>query len=801
MRIFTASLATETNTFATLPTGLQAFRDGVYFPAGTHPDSPSFFGGPLWAARLRAREHGWTVIEGLVAAAYPSGITTRDAYETLRDEILAQLRAALPVDIIALGLHGAMVATGYEDCEGDLLARVREIAGNEVALGATLDPHGHISDAMLRSANLLISWKEYPHTDINDRALELIDLLVRKARGSIEPSSASVDCGMICTIFTTREPGRSLVNRMHELEQRPGILSVSLNHGFPWGDVPQMGTKVMVYTNADPGLAANVAREMADSVIAVRDELHMDFPDIDAALDAALASNAVPVVISDGADNAGGGASSDSTWFLERMLERGIRNAAVGGVWDPCVVASAFEAGLGQQLQVCLGGKSGPLSGKPLNALATVTGLARQHTMRGLLEGQRFDCGDSALLDIEGIEVAVISKRMQPMGTDLFTGLGCELDAKRIIVVKSSQHFHAEYAPIAGCVLYARAPGVITHDLDSLDYRRITRPRWPIAAERRPTPEFPALPAQSPAGDWIEEQILALARRSGAVVGVYAREMDGPRRIEYQADHLFPMASTCKVALAAALLSRIDAGNGSLDDMIDVEPGHHVMEGVISMMFPHRGMRLSIANLLEVMMADSDNTATDRLFEYVGGPPAVTQWLRSIGIQVMRVDRTTDRILRDAFSLGNDGTNMEAARRYLSQAGMTPAIADEFSSTFENDTRDTTSPRAMADLITALLSGAVLSAGSLELLTGMMRRAQTQRHTGIQRLRARAPDGALVARKGGTAPGVINDVGWIDLPGGRRIVAAVYTRHGVSPREKREKLVEEIGRLVYACLA
>ena len=147
MRAFTASLATETNTFAPMPTGLASFHQDGYFPAGTYPDAPSLFAGPLWAARRRAREHGWQLVEGLVAGAQPSGITTRLAFETLRDELLADLRAALPVDMVLLGLHGAMVADGYDDCEGDLLARVRQIVGPAVVVGAELDPHNHLSAA------------------------------------------------------------------------------------------------------------------------------------------------------------------------------------------------------------------------------------------------------------------------------------------------------------------------------------------------------------------------------------------------------------------------------------------------------------------------------------------------------------------------------------------------------------------------------------------------------------------------------------------------------------------------------
>ena len=148
MRVFSATLATETNTFAPMPTGLAGFKERGYYKAGQHPDHMSFFAGPLWAARQRGKAQGWTLIEGMVAGAQPSGTTTRAAYEALRDELLADLKAALPVDMVLLGLHGAMVADGYDDCEGDLLQRVRAIVGPKVVVGAELDPHNHLSEAM-----------------------------------------------------------------------------------------------------------------------------------------------------------------------------------------------------------------------------------------------------------------------------------------------------------------------------------------------------------------------------------------------------------------------------------------------------------------------------------------------------------------------------------------------------------------------------------------------------------------------------------------------------------------------------
>ena len=255
MRVFSATLATETNTFAPMPTGLAAFREGGHYPAGTHPDHLTLFSGPLWAAREQAAQRGWTLVEGLVAFAQPGGVTTRAAWQALRDELLDDLRRAMPVDIVLLGLHGAMVADGCDDCEGELLRAVREIVGPGVTVGAELDPHHHLSAAMTHNADLLVSFKEYPHTDVLARAHELVDLCAERAAGRIRPTIGVADCGMISIVHTTREPARGFVDRLQALEGRDGVLSISVTHGFPWGDVADMGTKVFVYTDGDAAKA------------------------------------------------------------------------------------------------------------------------------------------------------------------------------------------------------------------------------------------------------------------------------------------------------------------------------------------------------------------------------------------------------------------------------------------------------------------------------------------------------------------------------------------------------------------
>ena len=479
MRVFTGGLATETNTFAPMPTGLASFRDRGYYPAGKHPEELTFFAGPLHAARRRAKALGWDVVEGMVAAAQPSGTTTRAAYETLRDELLGDLRGAGKVDMVVLGLHGAMVADGYDDCEGDLLARVREIVGPETVIGAELDPHNHLTPEMLASADLLIAFKEYPHTDILERALELVDLCAAQVEGRIQLVGAAVDCEMLVTMHTSRDPARSFVDRIQALEGKDGILSISISHGFAWGDTEHMGTQVLVYADGDAAKAQALARRLADELIGMREALGVRYPSIDEALDEALAFDGGPVVLADGADNPGGGAAGDSTFVLRRMLERGVANACLGPLWDPVAVRIAFDAGVGATLMMRIGGKISALSGDPVDALCTVKALMPEMKMTGLA-GTPMAMGDSALVETAGIEIVLITLRNQAMGTDLFTQLGCDIANKKIIVVKSSQHFYASFSKVAKHVIYVGAPGAVTLDLNTLPYRKVRRPKWPL---------------------------------------------------------------------------------------------------------------------------------------------------------------------------------------------------------------------------------------------------------------------------------------------------------------------------------
>jgi microcystin degradation protein MlrC len=373
-----------------------------------------------------------------------------------------------------------MVADGYDDCEGDLLARVREIAGRRAVIGAEFDPHAHLSELMVASADVLVAFKEYPHIDVRERAEELVTLCQRKALGEIAFAPALVDCEMVVPIHTTRDPGRALVRRMQSLEGKDGILSVSIAQGFATGDVPDMGTKVLVYADGDRAKAQRLARQLADEVIALRDALTVRYLDVDTALDRALAAEGGPIVLADRSDNPGSGASGDSTFILRRLLERGITDAALGPLWDPIAVRIAFDAGIGARLWLRIGGKTSPMSGDPLDAECTVRALT-SNMMQASQAGTPSAMGDCALLSVDGTDIVLNSVRTQGLDTGLFAQLGCDPTAKKIIVVKSAQHFHASFAKIAREILYVGAPGSADPNWANLPYKKIRQPKWPIS--------------------------------------------------------------------------------------------------------------------------------------------------------------------------------------------------------------------------------------------------------------------------------------------------------------------------------
>lgn len=476
-RAFIASIATETNSFSPLPTGWAAFEEnGIRTDASRSDDGMAAAG--LSVFRRLAESDGYAVAESISAFAQPAGRVLYPVHAGLRDRLLDDLRRAGPVDLVLLLLHGAMMAVGEDDCEADILECARSVAPGAV-IGATIDPHCHLSARMVAAADVITIFKEYPHTDVGDSAAQLYRLCHAKLSGGAAPVPALVDTRMVGLYPTFEEPMRAIVAGLRAREQSGAVRSASLAHGFPWGDSPDMGTRVLTYGDDYPAALAE-AKAIAAELYEARDALRPQFPDITHSLDRAAASDGI-CVIGDHSDNPGGGAPGDNLAFLRAMLARNLDGAVFGGVYDPMAARLCAEAGAGTSLLLRLGGKLGEASGDPLDVMVEVLGVRPDHDQEAF--GTRDRLGLSVLLRSGGIEILVTSLRSQIYGRDAFEAFGLDLTQRKLIVVKSSRHFEQGFAGLADDLWTASGPGALTLDFGAIPHTKCAHDFYPISPD------------------------------------------------------------------------------------------------------------------------------------------------------------------------------------------------------------------------------------------------------------------------------------------------------------------------------
>ncbi|MEM9497180.1 MAG: M81 family metallopeptidase [Pseudomonadota bacterium] len=477
MRVFMATLSTETNTFAAMPTAMSGFE--AYFlrhgDASSMP--PNLMTEALHVWRKRSEDLGWEVVESIAAIAEPAGPTTAECYQALRDRLLSDAVAAGAIDIVLLQLHGAMVAEGTDDCEGDIISRVRAMLPDAV-IGVCLDPHCHLTQKMIECSDVIICFKEYPHDDASARAEELFDLVRKTAERHIAPVMATYDCRMINLYLTKSGAMRAFVDRLSALEGEAGILSVSLAHGFPWGDVKDVGARTLVIADNDLEQAQTTAEMLGKEFFDLRQQVICRPVSLDQALDDAVAAETGPVVLADMGDNSGGGAPGDSTFVLRAVLERGLTDVATGIYWDPMVVRMCEDAGEGSELSLRIGGKTGPDSGDPVDLNAKVvrirTGLG-QHLGQGLEP-----LGTLVRLAAEGnVDILVNDLRTQVYHPEAFEQIGIGLHTKRLVTVKSLFHFFAPFQAIASRIIQVATPGGTSPSFEKIPFAKLQTPYWP----------------------------------------------------------------------------------------------------------------------------------------------------------------------------------------------------------------------------------------------------------------------------------------------------------------------------------
>ena len=505
-RILIAGFQHETNTFAGDVADFAAFVRGGMYPAMAIADEMFALSGVNIPAGGFLREMsgpGIEIVPSIWAGATPSAPVTRDAYERIAATILCRA-ASGEIDAVYLDLHGAMAAEHLDDGEGELLARLRRLVGPAVPIVASLDLHANVTERMFAHADGLVAYRTYPHEDMAETGARAARLLRRMLTGErCAPVVRRVPFLIpINAMSTSADPAKGYYDTLAELEAGP-VKAISFAMGFPAADFPECGPVVWGY-GTDESAAQAVIGQFHASVVASegewRDRL---FDPHDAVREAQRLANGAtrPVVIADTQDNPGGGANSDTTGMLRALLDCGAERAAIGLMVDSEAALAAHRAGVGAEITLALGGRSGTPGDAPLAGAYRVEQLSDGRCVFGgpMLTGKVADVGLSARLSIGGVQIAVCTWKDQMMDRNQYRMVGITPEDMAILVNKSSVHFRADFEPIAEAVLVANAPGQLLADPADLPWTRLPdamrmRPLGPTFREWRR-----AAPAAAPA--------------------------------------------------------------------------------------------------------------------------------------------------------------------------------------------------------------------------------------------------------------------------------------------------------------
>ena len=487
MRIVTGGVLHETSTFASGKTVVRDFETGIGCARGREiVDKYRGVNFCVGGFIDGAAKHGFELIPILWAFAFPSAVIERASYDTLKNEFLDGLRRELAngVDGVLLDLHGAMVVEGIDDGDGDFMASVRQVVGPNIPIIVTTDLHANHAPLRVASANAIIGYDTYPHIDMAERGREAADLMVRVVRGEVQPTSALRQLPLFwsaaCQV-TAHPPIDEAFRLIHEIERRPGILSATLSTGFPWADIPQMGASVIVVADGDQSLAQHTADEIGDWIWSRRERWFKQPLTAREAIALGQQEGRSPIMLADMSDNTGGGAAGDSTEVLRTFVELDLPDALVLYMVDPDVAKQAHAVGAGTRFHANIGGKSDPVQGPPVPLEVEVIALSdgRFRYDGPMYSGVNAEIGASAWLRHRGVNIVVVSVRMQPLDQAFCRSLGIDCSKMKYISAKSAVHFRSGFERLGGPIYNIDARAIHSHNFASLAYRR-RLPMWPL---------------------------------------------------------------------------------------------------------------------------------------------------------------------------------------------------------------------------------------------------------------------------------------------------------------------------------
>jgi microcystin degradation protein MlrC len=381
-----------------------------------------------------------------------------------------------------------MVTEDHEDGEGELLAQLRASVGPDMPIAVTLDPHANATERMCALAEIVVSYKTYPHVDIRETGRHAAAILHRAMAGEIRPRTLRLSLPLMEEANSGRTDVGAMIARIAKArayEQEAGVFAVSINAGFGLADIAEVGPTVLVTAEGEMAAHRRFAKEIADDIWARRREVINAFLSVEEAAAAAKAHAGMggPLVIADYADNPGGGGYGDATNLLRALLDAGVENACFGALIDPEAASILHRHTVGSAMTLAIGGKTDArFGGGPLEVTGTLKHLSdgRYVGTGPMIGGLAKSFGLTAVLEVGGVAILIASLSSQILDLEQFRAFGIEPSEKRVVALKSMQHFRAAYAPIAAEIITCDSGALCTPDLTKLPFSAVRRPIFPL---------------------------------------------------------------------------------------------------------------------------------------------------------------------------------------------------------------------------------------------------------------------------------------------------------------------------------
>ena len=502
MRLVIAQMKHETNTFSPVPTPLARFAHGRALPPEGREVYEAFkgTGTALGAFIDLADTAGAEAVYPVAGNAAPSAPVENEAYEAMAGRIVDAV--ARGCDAVLLDLHGAMVTRGFDDGEGELLARIRRVAP-EVPVGVALDMHTNLFPAMGRLATVIAGYQSYPHVDMYETGLRAGKPILSLLQKTSNPRLAFGHRPMLPHVMrqsSLDSPNKEIQARAREMErageagkEHARVLCASFFVGFPHADIPYAGSSAVVVTDGDAARARALCDELLDMAWRSREQFVYRVEPLEQSLLRAKELRAGPVMLLDHYDNCASGGTMDTMAVLGAILDAGLEDVAAFAICDPQAVEQIKRAGLGARVTLPLGGKTDMpalgLKGRPRTVTANVRRISNgiYRNEGPMARGELGDMGAAALLDTGKVEIAVISRHVEPFDIAPFRALGIEPANKRYVMLKSRVHWRAGLGPMAKAVVECAGEGVCTSEYSQLKFRRVRRPVYPLDPEIPPS--------------------------------------------------------------------------------------------------------------------------------------------------------------------------------------------------------------------------------------------------------------------------------------------------------------------------